>query len=111
VTVVQFSKKKILSNPDPAQKRFVPPGPSPVVIPGLVSMVWVIVMLTWPLLKRIASADMIVQSLRLLYYWNAPDVHSGWTFVLHLGAWVGAMCLMFSYTPQHSKNTRLRINR
>ncbi len=50
---------------------------------ALVKGIWVFTVLVWPLLKWIISIDCFFQLVRMMYYWNTPRMHAGWTFIVH----------------------------
>lgn len=64
----------------------------------LYGTVWVILFLSWPLLRWIITADLLLQILKVLFLWNAPGVHAGLTCLLHFAV-VGAMAYVFIYVP------------
>ena len=46
-------------------------------------IVWVIVVLCWPLLRFVMVCDVLFQLLRALVLWDTPGTHAGWAFILH----------------------------
>ena len=52
-------------------------------VAALVRFVWVATVLVWPILKWVAAIEVFFQFVRMLYHWNTPGVHAGWTFLLH----------------------------
>ncbi len=55
------------------------------IIYGVHFMVWVLVAMTWPLLRWLVSMEVFFQMMRMFYYWDDPQVSAGWTFMLHFG--------------------------
>lgn len=66
----------------------------------LLSAVWVVTVLTWPLLKWLVSLDVALQFFRMLYHWNTAGAHAGWTFVLHFGVLFALTCFVAFYKPK-----------
>lgn len=50
---------------------------------GMLKGLWVLTGLTWPLLRRVFALDLVFQFVRMLWHWNTPGLHAGWTFMLH----------------------------
>ena len=50
----------------------------------MLSVVWILFLLMWPLVQWLVAFDIVYQFLRALYYWNAPGVHARITFLIHL---------------------------
>ena len=50
---------------------------------SLRQIVWVIVVLCWPLLRFVMVCDVLFQLLRALVLWDTPGTHAGWAFILH----------------------------
>ena len=67
---------------------------------GLDTVVWVVVVLLSPVLEKILSIDVFFQLIRMLYYWNTPEVHAGWTFLLHFGVLTALTCYVALYKPK-----------
>ena len=53
---------------------------------GLFGGIWLFTVLLSPLLQWVLKYDVVFQLIRMLYYWNTPGMHAGWTFLLHFGA-------------------------
>jgi hypothetical protein len=67
---------------------------------GLDAVVWIVVVLLSPVLEKILSIDVFFQFIRMMYYWNTPAVHAGWTFLLHFGALTALICYVAFYKPK-----------
>jgi Uncharacterized KleE stable inheritance protein len=50
---------------------------------GIWTSVWLVLVLMWPIVQWIAGFDLLFQLIRTAYYWNTPGVYAGWTFLLH----------------------------
>ncbi|MGK5078789.1 KleE stable inheritance protein [Janthinobacterium sp. HLX7-2] len=58
------------------------PAPQPST-PGLRKILWVIVVLCWPVIRFFMVCDVLFQLLRMLVLWDTPGTHAGWGFILH----------------------------
>ncbi|MGZ3238632.1 MAG: KleE stable inheritance protein [Burkholderiaceae bacterium] len=50
---------------------------------AVLKVIWVLTVLIWPLLRIVLAMDCVYQFVRMLYHWNTPGVHAGWTFLFH----------------------------
>lgn len=64
----------------------------------LVRVLWVVLALLWVPVKWVLSVDVFWQFLRMVYYWNDPAVHAGWTFAGHF-----ALLVALTYFVMHHK--------
>jgi len=55
---------------------------------GLVRLVWVAVVLAWPLVRWVVSLDVAFQFARMVWYWGEPGKHALATFALHFAVLV-----------------------
>lgn len=62
--------------------------------------VWVLFVLVWPLLKWVISIEVFFQFIRMLYHWNTPGVHAGWTFLLHFTVLTVLTYMVAFYKPK-----------
>lgn len=67
---------------------------------GLVRVLWTITVLVWPVLKWVISISAAFQLMRTLYYWNTPDVHAGWVFLLHFFVLTALTYFVSIYKPK-----------
>lgn len=51
--------------------------------PSVVSGFQLVLALVWPVLRWVLAIDVAWQFFRMLFQWNTPGVHAGWTFVIH----------------------------
>lgn len=97
--VFRESAKVTQATPRPAAK-----APSVVkrnrFISGLDTIVWIVVAVISPLLEKVLSIDVFFQFIRMMYYWNTPAVHAGWTFLLHFGVLNALICYVAFYKPK-----------
>ena len=64
------------------------------------TVAWVLLYFTRPVWVAIYGADVFFQFLRMLYYWNTPGVHAGWTLVGHYLSGVILLLLTLGYFPK-----------
>lgn len=60
---------------------------------------WVVVVATMPIWRWIAVLDLIVQSLRVLVFWQTPGAHAGSVLLLHLVGF-GALAVFVLWSPK-----------
>ena len=60
----------------------------------------IVVALLWPLLKWVLAIDVTWQLVRMLYFWQTPGVHAGWTFLAHFAVLVALTCLVGVHRPK-----------
>lgn len=114
MTIIQFPGKFKQPPPRPQQqapKRAAPrPGGAcgkPKAKEGIankairlvLSVIWCLCMLTWPLPQWVLSMDVFFQFLRMLYYSTTPGMHAGWTFTMHFAFMIGFYFFIFFYKP------------
>lgn len=85
----------------------VPKGatPSPTLVKtgigaAVLKAVWVVVVLVWPILKWVVALDCVYHLIRMMYYWNTPGVHAGFTFLLHFAALTMLTYFVSVYRPK-----------
>ena len=66
---------------------------------GLWAFVWLVLACLWPLARWIAGIDLCFQLIRTVYYWNTPNVHAGWTFLLHFASFAALTYLVAMNRP------------
>ena len=69
----------------------------------LLTVAWVAVTLMWPVLKWILSINVGFQFFRMIYHWGTPDIHAGWTLLLHFAALTSLTCFVSLYKPKGKK--------
>lgn len=67
---------------------------------ALVKGIWVFTVLVWPLLKWTISIDCLFQLVRMMYYWNTPGMHAGWTFIAHFAVLTALTYFVSVYKPR-----------
>lgn len=109
------------SHPEPARASMSPPraeGPQVVTpkkgtgpatatparatrfLAGLVKFLWVVLALTWPVLKWLVSLDVVFQFARMAWFWGEPGKFAGTTFALHFAAFVALTYFVSHYKPK-----------
>ena len=68
---------------------------------ALIRCLWVVVVLVWPVLKWLISVEVFFQAIRAIYYWDKPDVHAGWTFLLHFAVLTIITYFVSAYKPKN----------
>ena len=71
-----------------------------VLVAGLWRFVWVLFVLLWPIVGWVFSIEVFFQFLRMLYYWNTPATHAGWTFLIHFSALAVLTYMVGFYRPK-----------
>lgn len=66
----------------------------------IIKVIWVAIVLVWPLLKWIVSIDVSIQAVRMMYYWNTPGMYAAWTFLLHFAVLTGLTYFVSLYKPK-----------
>lgn len=63
---------------------------------GLRVGLWILVVLTWPLWRWLAIADLFIQFIRTMYYWNSPGMHPGLVLLMHILAMAALAAFLLS---------------
>jgi hypothetical protein len=63
-------------------------------------VIWLLVVLTWPLVSWAGSIYVFFQFLRMLYHWNTPGSYAGWSFLAHFAMLVVLVCFITMYKPK-----------
>ena len=58
------------------------------------------VALLWPFLRWVLAIDVTWQFARMVYFWRAPDVYAGWTFLCHFGVLLVLTCFIIARYPR-----------
>lgn len=88
-----------------------PPKPEPVKAPhkpratkkvfsGCVKVLWLMVVLVWPFLRWIMALDVVFRGLLMVWHWDTPGSHAGWTFLLHFAALVAVTSFVSVFKPK-----------
>jgi hypothetical protein len=67
---------------------------------AVVKGVWVVTILLWPILRWIISLDCVFQFGQMMYYWDSPGIHAGWTFILHFSVLTCLTYFVSIYEPK-----------
>ena len=63
-------------------------------------ILWVLVVLLWPLLKWIMSIDCVIQLMLTIYRWHNTPIHAAFTFGIHFGALAAMTYFVACYKPK-----------
>ena len=66
----------------------------------IMRVIWLLVVLTWPLVSSVGSLYVFFQFLRMLYYWNTPGSYAGWSFLAHFAMLVVLICFITLNKPK-----------
>lgn len=83
----QAGKQASVPTHDPTRES-VKPTRIKIVLDKMLSFIWVMTVLVWPLFRWVLSIEVFFQMLRMIYHWNTPGVYAGWTFLLHFSVLV-----------------------
>ena len=86
--------------PAPLQKRPKPDASRLTLFEHVMRVIWLLVVLTWPLVSWVVSLYVFFQFLRMLYYWSTPGSHAGWSFLAHFAVLVFLICFTALYKPK-----------
>jgi hypothetical protein len=65
-----------------------------------IKVIWVLVVLIFPLVEWIIALDCVFQFLRMLYYWNEKGIHAGVTFSFHFIGYAALFYFVALYKPK-----------
>ena len=68
-------------------------------VKALLYVVWLVVAITFPLVKWIVSLVAFWHLLRTFVYWDTPGVYAGWEFL----AWFGALVALTAFVAYGAK--------
>lgn len=63
----------------------------------LIASLWVLTVFLSPLIKLIALVDLFVLGVQTIYFWNTPDRHEGFIFLLHGAGYLALVFFTFFY--------------
>ncbi|MGC6373669.1 KleE stable inheritance protein [Pseudomonas sp. S2.OTC.A_B10] len=70
---------------------------------GIVKTLWFVVALVWPFLRWVIALDVVFQGLAMVWHWDTPGSHAGWTFALHFAVLVALTFFVSVFKPQGVK--------
>lgn len=99
--IIKFPRGEALGHaPVPARPAKRSNAIAKAVLAGAVRVVWVVTVLVWPLLRWVLSFEVLFQMMRMVYYWNTPGLHAGWTFLLHFALLTALTYFVSAYIPK-----------
>ncbi|MGP5477602.1 KleE stable inheritance protein [Pseudomonas helleri] len=69
----------------------------------VVSVLWFLVALVWPLLRWLLALDVVYQGFLMIFNWSNPESHAGWVFFLHFAVLVAFTIFVTSGKPERSE--------
>ena len=66
---------------------------------GLIKVIWVPIVIIWPILKWVISLDVLFQLVRMFVLWDTPGIYPGWTFGIHFGVLTALTWFVSIYNP------------
>ena len=66
---------------------------------SIIFIIQIVLAIFWIPIKWILSIDCFFQLLRMMYYWNTPGIHAGWTFLMHFALLTTLMIFITSSKP------------
>ena len=79
------------------------PGTTKKAFSGVVKTLWFVVALIWPFLRWLLALDVVFQGLVMIWHWDTPSSHAGWTFFLHFAALVALTFFVSVFEPKGVK--------
>lgn len=92
VPEVAMNRDNVIRFPRKMERRAPPPVETSAVIAlplwkrlvrGAFTIIWMMTVLCWPVLKWIIALDVTCRFLLMLFRWNIPESNAGWVFILH----------------------------
>lgn len=98
------ARKPLSAAPEPAaNKAQGHPGVARKAASGVVKTLWFVVALVWPFLRWVVALDVVFQGLVMVWHWDTPGSHAGWTFALHFAVLVALTFFVSVFKPQGVK--------
>lgn len=68
-------------------------------IQGFFTLVWMLTVLCWPVLKWIIALDVSCRLILMFYRWSDPTSNAGWVFLLHFLVFSALTYYVSCYKP------------
>lgn len=92
------------SVPDPAPaKKPSGPGVGNKFLSGMVTTLWFVLALVWPVLRWLLALDVVFRGVLMAWHWDTPGSYAGWTFVLHFALLVALTFFVSVFKPKSVK--------
>lgn len=72
-------------------------------IGGVIYFIWLVTVLVWPVLRWVIAMEVLFQFVRMIWFWDAPEVNAGWTFLLHFTAFSALTYFVGVFEPKGAK--------
>ncbi len=66
----------------------------------IIRFIWIVTVLVWPILKWVLSIEVFFQFMRMIYYWNSPNINAVSTFLLHFTILTAITYFISSHKPK-----------
>ncbi|WP_146151482.1 KleE stable inheritance protein [Pseudomonas sp. R9.37] len=70
---------------------------------GVVTALWFVLALVWPVLRWIMALDVVFRGVAMAWHWDTPGTYAGWTFVIHFAAFVALTFFVSVFKPKGVK--------
>ena len=78
---------------------------------GLITLIWMLIVLVWPVLQWLISLYCVLLMMRMFYYWNEPDMNAGWTFLGYFTLLVALNVFVSEFRPKgFDVNRKRKLN-
>lgn len=67
---------------------------------SIIYWIWLTIALFWTPLKWMISINVFFHAIRAVYYWENPEIHAGWTFLIHFTALTALTYFVSTYKPK-----------
>ncbi|MBD8828989.1 KleE stable inheritance protein [Pseudomonas sp. CFBP 13602] len=79
------------------------PGVAKKMSSGIVKVLWLATALVWPVLRWLLALDVAFQFALMVWHWDNPASHAGWTFALHFAVMVALTFFVSVFKPKDVK--------
>ena len=73
---------------------------SPPLLHRIVHIVWLMLVLVWPISKWLFALDVLFQFIRAMYYHNTPGMYAGLTAMIHASLLIAITYFVEFYGPR-----------
>lgn len=76
------------------------PHETAVVVSAVIRAIWLVTVLTWPILKWVLVSDCVIQLIKMIYHWGTPGHHAGLIFLLHFFFMTAVTYFVSAFKPK-----------